>query len=207
MGKFIDLTGHVYGRLTVLCRAENRGGVTCWTCLCACGKNTRVSAFDIKSGHTQSCGCYHKEKMSSQGGGYLDAEYVSWYNMVQRCTNPTHISYAHYGALGISVFDAWQSDFKAFAAYIGPKPTAKHSIDRIDGSKGYEPGNVRWATSLEQAANRKSTALVTYQGVLQPLSLLARSKGLCPMVVNKRVFRSGWSVEKALTTPVLRPKA
>jgi hypothetical protein len=202
MGKFIDLTGHVYGRLTVLSRAENLKNITRWFCLCSCGKHTIASAFDIKSGHTTSCGCYHKEKISSQGGGYLDAEYVSWYNMVQRCTNPGHVSYVYYGALGVDVFSDWQDNFKAFSAYIGPKPTNKHSIDRVDGTKGYEPGNVRWATSLEQAANRKSTAMVDYLGVLQPLSLLARAHGLCPMLVNKRIFSSGWSVEKALTTPV-----
>lgn len=202
MGKFIDLTGRVFGRLTVLSRAENMGKVPRWSCLCSCGKNTIVRGGCLRNAHTQSCGCIHTENNNSQGGGYLDQEYVSWYNMVQRCTNSDHISYKHYGAVGVTVCDTWAASFQEFKKYIGPKPTPKHSIDRIDGSKGYEPGNVRWATSVEQAANRKSTAMVEYLGVTQPLATLARAHGLCPMIVNKRVFRSGWSVEKSLTTPV-----
>jgi hypothetical protein len=118
--------------------------------------------------------------------------------MINRCTDPKHDNYAHYSSAGITVCAEWLSDFQAFISHIGPKPTSKHSVDRIDNAKGYEPGNVRWATSIEQAANRKNTAMVVYQGVSQPLSLLARSHGLCPMLVNKRVVRRGWSVEKAL---------
>jgi hypothetical protein len=107
-------------------------------------------------------------------------------------------SYKYYGGAGVAICPEWISDFQTFLFHIGPRPTRKHSIDRIDNAKGYEPGNVRWATSIEQAANRKSTAMVEYQGVVQPLALLARSHGLPPQKVQQRVFRLGWSVEKAL---------
>jgi hypothetical protein len=118
--------------------------------------------------------------------------------MIKRCTDPKHDSYAHYSSAGITVCAEWISDFQAFLSHIGPKPTSKHSVDRIDNAKGYEPGNVRWATSLEQSANRKRTTMVDYQGVRQPLSLLARAYGLQPILVYKRVITRGWSVEKAL---------
>jgi hypothetical protein len=118
--------------------------------------------------------------------------------MVSRCTRKTDKDYPRYGAAGVNVCTEWLSDFQAFLSHVGPKPTDSHSIDRVDNARGYEPGNVRWATSLEQSANRKSTAMVEYQGVVQPLALLARSHGLPPKKVQQRIFRLGWPVEKAL---------
>jgi hypothetical protein len=77
--------------------------------------------------------------------------------MISRCEKPNHPAYKWYGARGITVCDEWK-DPVAYIRYIelelGPKPTKHHSIDRIDDSKGYEPGNIRWATKKEQANNR-----------------------------------------------------
>jgi hypothetical protein len=199
MGKFIDLTGHVYGRLTVLSRAENTArNQAQWNCLCQCKNIAVVSSISLKTGHSSSCGCYRKELRSTQGGGSGTKEHNSWKSMVSRCTRKADKDYCRYGAAGVTVCTEWLSDFQAFLFHIGPKPTDRHSIDRIDNTKGYEPGNVRWATSIEQSANRKNTAMVEYQGVVQPLALLARAHGLAPKVVNSRVVRYGWSVEKAL---------
>lgn len=200
----LDLTGHVYGRLTVLGRAERKKGRLAWYCQCSCGTASTVAADDLRSGHAKSCGCLALEVRKTQGGRCSDPLYQSWKSMVARCTNPKHVSYRYYGAKGIAVYAPWVVNFQEFKNHIGPRPTPKHSIDRKDNAIGYMPGNVRWVTDLEQAANRKRTAMVEYQGVTQPLSLLARAHGLCPMLVNKRVFRIGWSVERALTTPVQR---
>lgn len=81
-------------------------------------------------------------------------EYKTWLRAKARCFNQRHISYPRYGGRGIVVCDEWRNDFLSFYNHIGPKPSAKHSIDRIDNNKGYEPGNVRWATGKEQSANR-----------------------------------------------------
>lgn len=75
--------------------------------------------------------------------------------MKGRCYNPNNGSYRHYGGRGITVFDEWRSDFKAFLACMGPKPSRRHSIDRIDVDGNHEPGNVRWATPRQQAMNRR----------------------------------------------------
>jgi hypothetical protein len=199
MWKVLDITGHVYGQLTVLTRAENnRANKAMWVCLCTCGLKKTVSASSLRLGGTQSCGCLKIRVRSTQGGGSDTKEYVSWKSMLGRCRNPKHDNYARYGAAGISVCAEWLSDFQAFLSHIGPKPTAKHTLDRIDNTKGYEPGNVRWATRIEQNANRKNTTLVSYQGRVQPLALLARAHGLQPILVHNRVVRYGWPVEKAL---------
>lgn len=88
-------------------------------------------------------------------------EYVSWCSMKQRCTNPNHKFYENYGGRGIRVSDRWrygengQSGFECFIADMGRRPTPQHSIDRIDVNGIYEPGNVRWSTAKEQAANHR----------------------------------------------------
>ena len=74
--------------------------------------------------------------------------------MVQRCTNPNKESYHNYGGRGIKIHPDW-FDFRIFLADVGPRPSKAHSLDRINVDGNYEPGNVRWATSKEQALNRQ----------------------------------------------------
>lgn len=83
-------------------------------------------------------------------------EYHSWAHMIQRCTNPKNKAWKNYGGRGITVCDAWRKAFAAFFAYVGCKPSPEHSIERIDNDRGYEPGNVKWATRSEQSLNRRA---------------------------------------------------
>ncbi len=85
----------------------------------------------------------------------VKAEYRIWNGIKQRCLNPNNAAYGRYGGRGISVCPEWQKDFKAFYAHVGSRPDRYHSIDRIDNDGNYEPGNVRWATAGQQAANRR----------------------------------------------------
>ena len=82
--------------------------------------------------------------------------YVLWTAMIQRCTNPNHGRFADYGGRGITVCDQWRHDFAAFYAHVGDRPEGM-SLDRIDNDRGYEPGNVRWASHAEQRANRRES--------------------------------------------------
>lgn len=86
-------------------------------------------------------------------------EYKIWAGMLNRCSNPANTGFENYGGRGIAVCQRWKEDFKNFFEDIGPRPTPKHSIDRIENDGDYEPGNVRWATKKQQLANQRPRSL------------------------------------------------
>lgn len=87
---------------------------------------------------------------------YSDAaEYHAWESMVQRCTNPKHPNYADYGGRGVRVCEEWRNSSAAFLAYVGKRPSSRHSLDRVNNDGNYEPGNVRWVTWSTQVRNRR----------------------------------------------------
>lgn len=88
-----------------------------------------------------------------------DPLYRAWGGMKARCLNPNHHNFHNYGGRGIRVCDEWKNDAAAFARHMGPRPTKRHTVERIDNNGNYEPGNVRWATSAEQVRNQRRTKL------------------------------------------------
>lgn len=143
--------GQRIGRLTVARVSDGPYPSVCWRCACGTEGLSRVHKFQKRT----SCGCTARRGRHITHGMSHLIEYRTWSGMKRRCFNQRDPGYKYYGARGITVCAEWRGPdgFVRFYEHIGPKPTPAHSIDRIDGTKSYEPGNVRWVTSDVQGAN------------------------------------------------------
>jgi hypothetical protein len=157
---------------------------------------------------SSSCGCLRREKLKKDGNhafvhGHCgrnkwSPEYRVWASVKQRCRNSLA-----YVEKGIRMCAEWQKSFLAFLAGVGPRPSLGHTLDRLDNSKGYEPGNVRWATHDEQARNKGSNRNLAYKGQTLCLADWAKRLGVSDETISRRL-RLGWTVEKTLSTPPRR---
>lgn len=203
MGKFEDLTGNTYGRLTVISRADNdEYGHIMWKCLCECGETCTVLSNSLTrtdGKETRSCGCLHKEKLverSTKHGKAGEKIYYIWQKIISRCTNPDDKNYHNYGGRGITICEEWL-DFQNFYDYVS---TLEHfgekgySLDRIDNNGNYEPSNVRWADSKTQQRNKANNRLVEYQGETMTLIEASEKSGIGYGTLQRRI-RLGWAAE------------
>jgi hypothetical protein len=126
-------------------------------------------------------------------------EFRVWWAMRQRCTNANNVGFPDYGGRGITVCERWIS-FEAFLADMGHRPTAEHSLDRIDVNGNYDPKNCRWATRAQQVRNRRDNVYVTIGEVTKVLEDWAADFGISPNTVRHRINK-GMSPEEALTRP------
>ena len=208
MSRFIDLIDKRFSRLLVVSKENNdRHGRSRWLCQCDCGKMRIVRGVSLTSRRTKSCGCLSKEKtierQTKHGHGKNGAKsscYESWLHMIQRCHNRNHQAYRLYGNRGIFVCDKWRK-FENFLKDMGQPPTDKHQIDRIDNDKGYCPKNSRWSTPKQNSRNKRNNHVIDYQNKRQCLAWWAEELNINKSTLANRLDR-GWSIEKALTTPV-----
>lgn len=146
--------GDKFHRWLIIAEAgSNNAGQRLIICRCECGTEKTVRAGNLKSS-SKSCGCLSKEKNTKHGMEKFP-EYNIWNQMINRCHNPDNSNFHEYGALGVVVCDEWRDSPVSFIEHIGTKPDGSYSVDRIDSSRGYEPGNVRWANKSQQCYNRR----------------------------------------------------
>lgn len=184
----MDITGQKYGRATVLVMLGIKNHHSHVECLCECGTVFTSTVNQLRMGTTKSCGCLWKESITTHGE-HRHPIYKAWVSMIQRCHNPRNPMYSLYGGRGICVHDLWRGrgGFERFRSHMGDKPSPKHSLDRIDNNGHYEPGNVKWATSWEQARNKRTSRLLTANGRTQCLKdwaaeLCVSASGICSYI-------------------------
>jgi hypothetical protein len=165
------LTGKRRGALVALHPTEKRtsGKKIIWVCLCDCGKLFETGDFSSAHG-PKSCGCSRGRRPASTYAvlhgesikGKRTAEYLAWKAIRIRCRP----DFPGYGARGITMSPEWTASYEAFLSDMGRRPSLKHSIDRIDVNGNYCAENCRWATTTEQARNKRNTRRAKVNGVL-----------------------------------------
>lgn len=204
MGKFVDLTGQRFGRLTIIKRVYNsKDGRVQWLCRCDCGNKTIVKSISLQSGNTRSCGCLYKdsrEYIKKTHGKKHFRLYQTWINMKQRCYNINNTHYNDYGARGITICDGWKNDFMLFYTWAMENGYRDDlTIDRIDVNGNYEPKNCRWVTMKEQANNKRCSHYLEYDGERLTISEWAKKLNVPAYLLRGRL-KLGWSIDRTLNT-------
>lgn len=203
-----ETVGKRYGMLVVKCdKPKSVSREAHWLCRCDCGTEKYVSGYRMRKGITKSCGCLKREfgtrvRKHGMSGSRI---YKIWCDMKARCYDKHRMYYYLYGGRGITVCREWR-EFENFIRDMGEPPTQKHTIDRIDPNGNYEPSNCRWATMKEQANNTRSNRMITHKGETRTMSQWADEAGMSSDNIKDRLNKLGWTVEKALSTPLNKCK-
>lgn len=119
----------------------------------------------------------------------------------KRCFNPNFHEYHRYGGRGITMHPAWVDDFLSFLAEVGHRPAPHLTLERIDNNRGYVPGNLKWATRLDQSRNQATNHIIQARGESLPASVWAERTGIKYRTLLSRLAR-GISAEEAISLPV-----
>lgn len=195
-----DMVGKKFGRWLVI-DIKKPSRPVMLLCKCECGNEKYVSAYQVHSGRSKSCcgvsGGRMKHGMSNTN------IYIAWCAMRNRCEKEAHPAYKDYGARGIKVCDRWQK-FENFYSDMGDRPKGK-SLERVDNNKGYSPDNCIWATSKQQARNKRGLRMVTANGHTKSLGEWSDITGLSVGTLWNRLAL-GWTDEEAINTPKVMKK-
>ncbi len=169
-------------------------------CECSCGRRKIVNEYQMTSGKSKSCGCKRANRLTHgyTRKGKVRAEWQAWNHMQQRCYNTNDKHFHDYGGRGVVVCERWRNSFEAFLEDVGDRPSKRHSLDRFpNGSGNYEPGNVRWATPMEQSQNRRSVIWIEHDGMTLCVAEWARITGIKRATILAR-YHKGYSPDRIL---------
>ena len=209
MGQFIDLSGMVFGRLTVDRRDTSEGPATNgrrvkWICVCSCGNRTTVTGRNLQSGNSKSCGCLQAERRGATQrthGLTKQRVYRIWLSMKSRCKYPSHYTYRFYGAKGVKYDPRWES-FDAFLSDMGHPPDDSMTLDRIDPEGHYSRQNCRWVTMQAQKNNMRKS--VEWRGEKLSVAEVARRNGIPRTSLVTLLNYKGMGLEEAVAHAVSR---
>ena len=205
--------GQKYGKLTIIKEVSPIGSKRRILCKCDCGNIKEYSMDRVIHGRTQSCGCLRNEmfltRRNNNGTSIYPKEatasklYKIWNSMKCRCYTISSGAYFKYGAKGIRMCDEWKNDFMTFYNWaLANGYSDEMTIDRIDYRGNYEPSNCRWADIRTQANNKSNVRKYEYSGELHTMTEWSEIMNINYGALWERLNVLGWSIEKALTTPV-----
>lgn len=194
--------GQKFGRLEVVDIGQVFGTYRYYAvCRCDCGTVLKIRFDSLSSKATTSCGCAHRDIVTTHGlTGTL--HYDRWQHMMSRCFDEKNAAYHRYGGRGITVCEAWR-DPAVFANSLPDGYWDGAEMDRIDNDGNYEPGNIKWSTPKQNSNNRRSTTAIEFMGEMKTQREWSSVTGIDERIIHSRIHKLGWSVEKALTTPVM----
>lgn len=196
MGKYIDLTGQRFGRLTVVAECGRRNGSVTWKCQCDCGNVTEARSNHLRRGLIRSCGCLNKEVITKNGQSRTHLYHV-WQCIKDRCLNKNYAYWKNYGGRGVTVCEEWR-DFEKFRKWAMENGYREGlTIDRINNDGNYEPSNCRWTDQKTQTRNRRSNVPIEHNGERHCLSEWAEILGVPYARLHSR-FRRGWTPTEIL---------
>lgn len=175
-----NLSGKIFGRLTVIAHDELYTKKTKWICRCICGKVVSVTGIGLANGSTASCGCLKHDVMMNRQVTHAmtgSREHRIWMGMKNRCYNESYSRYYDYGGRGITVCPEWINSFTTFYRDMGRCPSGK-SLERTDNSLGYSAKNCIWATRKQQQNNMRSNVFWEAFGITKNRRTWAKSLGI-----------------------------
>lgn len=191
MGTFADITGRKFGRITVIdLSGVSKNGKKVWNCVCDCGVEKRILSGSLLSGRTKSCGCLSvdtsRENATIHNHCYENI-YSIYKGIKSRCYNKNHKNYSTYGGRGVIMCDRWLNDVNLFILDMGPRPSTRHSVDRIDNNGNYEPSNCKWSTQKEQCNNNSRNHPITWNGITKNIGQWAELTGINRNTIRDRI--------------------